>query len=59
MKEKTTVGNLTAQDTWQLVSIGRGVPRLLQARQMRLVTPRFGIMALFEGVRLYICVGRL
>jgi hypothetical protein len=59
MVSKSTVGNSRYRTRGVRSSDRRWMSHLLQWRQMRLVTPRVGITALFEGVRLYICVGRL
>jgi hypothetical protein len=56
---KMTIGNLTVQNTWRPRERRTLDAASVAWRQTRLLTPRFWIMALFEGVRLYICVGRL
>jgi hypothetical protein len=59
MKAKTTVGNLTAQDTWQLSEHRTRCAASVASATDASGDSCFGITSLFEGVRLYICVGRL
>jgi hypothetical protein len=56
---KMTVGNLTVQNTWWPRERRTLDAASVAWRQTRLLTPCFWITALFEGVRLYICVGWL